>query len=130
MCAALLFGEVEVREANQPDVFGALMRSQRNAASFERDLAKSEGPVGAIPLSLLRQGVTGSDWTRGRSGGRFRCPSFWLPSLASMDLHPPYVFGDFSEPNSGLCPVGDPESDIQPRSPIDHGYRSHGFQFL
>jgi hypothetical protein len=90
---------------------------------------KGERPARAYALSLLRQGVPGCDWTCGRSGPRFRCASFGVHSLTGMGLHPPFVFGHFSEPSSSLYSVGYPGSDIQPWGPMNHRRCSHRLQF-
>jgi NADH dehydrogenase len=108
----------------------AQVAMQGGAYAAKGILRKLKGQSELPPFRYFDKGFSGSDWTRSRSGGCFRYPPFRLHSLASVCLHPSYVFGHFSEPSFGLYSVGDPKSDIQSRCPINHGYRSHGFQFL
>jgi Pyridine nucleotide-disulphide oxidoreductase len=50
-------------------------------------------------------------------------------AMAGMGLHSPFVLGDFSKPCSSLYSMGNPGSDIQPWSPMNHRRCSDRLQF-
>src|SRR5262249_28359837 len=60
----------------------------------------------------------------------FWLPRFRLAGMVGVAVRSPYVYRRVSEPRAGLCPVGLPVSDIQPRSASNHrnwraGRKSH-----
>jgi NADH:ubiquinone reductase (H+-translocating) len=88
-------------------------------------LRKAKGQQELPPFHYFDKGSFGCDWPCRRSGRRFRRPTFGVHSLDGLGFYPPFVLGDFSKPCSSVYSMGNPGSDVQPGSQINHRRCSH-----
>ena len=108
----------------------AQVAMQGGAYAAKAIFAKSKGAFRASTFSLLRQGVSGSYWTLGRSRRRIRRSHFGVVSMAGLGFYSCNLLGFVPESHPRFHAMGDTGPDIQSRCAVNHRRRSHRLRFL